>query len=74
MEKAEKYSLKPVAMAIFGGWFSLDKMGWMGRKVTRMFTPDLVAAGVKEVDGTYDTRDFNRIREWIKEVARKIHS
>ena len=32
-EKAEKYSLNSIAMAIFGGVFPYDKMGWMERKI-----------------------------------------
>ena len=31
-EKAEKYSLKPIDMAIFGGIFPYDDMGWMTKK------------------------------------------
>ena len=36
--------------------------------------PDLEAAGVKEVDGVHDTRDWDAIRKWTKELAQKAQT
>jgi hypothetical protein len=36
---------------------------------------ELEAAGFKETrPGVYDTRDWNAIRNWAKELAQKFHS
>ena len=71
-EKAEKYSLVPIAMAIFGGVLPYDKMGWMARKTVGQLWRKFEEAGYKKKNGLYDTRDWDAIRNWTKELARKI--
>jgi menaquinone-dependent protoporphyrinogen oxidase len=69
VEKTEKYSLNPIAMAIFGRWVNMDGMGWLDKKMAKFLIPELEAAGIKEVDSFYDTRDWDAIRKWAKELA-----
>jgi menaquinone-dependent protoporphyrinogen oxidase len=71
VEKTEKYDLNPIAMAIFGGWVNPNNMGWLDKRMGKFLIPELEAAGVKEVDGVYDTRDWDAIRNWAKELVKK---
>ena len=72
-EKAAKYSLQPVSTAIFGGVWDFNKMNFIFRKTLASFKPRIEAAGFKEITpGLYDTRDWNVIRTWAKELAAKI--
>jgi len=74
-EKAAKYSLQPVALGLFGGVWDFNKMPWWSRKAMAAAKPKLEAAGFKETKpGVYDTRDWNAIRSWAKELAQKVHS
>jgi len=73
-EKAEKYSLNPIAMAIFGGVLNFDKMGWMTRKTVGQLWRKFEEAGFEKKNGVYDTRDWNAIRSWTKELARKVRA
>ncbi|MHA2427269.1 MAG: flavodoxin domain-containing protein [Candidatus Hermodarchaeia archaeon] len=72
IEKTEKYGLTPIAMAIFGGWVNPDNMGWLDKRMGKFLIPELKATGVKEVDGVYDTRDWDAIRNWAKELAQLV--
>jgi menaquinone-dependent protoporphyrinogen oxidase len=74
VEKTEKYGLRPIAMAIFGGWVNMNEMGWLDKRMGKFLIPDLEAAGVKEVNGVHDTRDWNAIRKWVKELAQKAQA
>jgi menaquinone-dependent protoporphyrinogen IX oxidase len=56
-------------MAIFGRWVNMDGMGWLDKKMAKFLIPELEAAGIKEVDSFYDTRDWDAIRKWAKELA-----
>lgn len=71
-EKAEKYSLNPIAMAIFGGVFPYNKLGWMERKTAGQLWRKFEEAGFEKKNGVYDTRDWDTIRNWTKELARKV--
>lgn len=71
-EKAEKYSLRPIAMALFGGVFPYDHLGWMLRKTLAGECSKFEEAGYEKVGGTYDTRDMSVIRSWAKELAQKV--
>jgi menaquinone-dependent protoporphyrinogen oxidase len=72
-EKAAKYSLHPVSMVIFGGVWDYNKMFFLFRKTLASFKPKIEAAGFKEIKpGQYDTRDWDAIRSWAKELAAKI--
>jgi menaquinone-dependent protoporphyrinogen oxidase len=72
-EKAAKYNLQPVSMVIFGGVWDFNKMNFLFRKTLAGFKPRIEAAGFKEIKpGLYDTRDWNVIRSWAKELAAKM--
>jgi menaquinone-dependent protoporphyrinogen oxidase len=73
-EKAEKYSLNPVAMAIFGGVLDYDNMGWMTKKTVGQLWRKFEEAGYEKKDGKYDTRDWDVIQKWTKELVSKIKS
>ncbi|MDD5288894.1 MAG: flavodoxin domain-containing protein [Dehalococcoidales bacterium] len=72
-EKAAKYSLQPIAMAVFGGVYDYHHMPWWSGKAMEAAKPQLHAAGIKESKpGFYDTRDWNAIRSWAKELAQSV--
>ena len=69
-QKAAKYDLHPVSMVILGGVWDFNKMNLLFRKTLASFKPRIEAAGFKEIEpGLYDTRDWNAIRTWAKELA-----
>lgn len=73
-EKASKYSLQPVALGLFGGVWDFNSMPWWSRKAMAATKTKLEAAGFKETKpGIYDTRDWNAIRSWAKELAQKVN-
>jgi menaquinone-dependent protoporphyrinogen oxidase len=72
-EKAAKYNLKPISMVILGGVWDYNKMNFLFRKTLSNFKPRIEAAGYKETKpGLYDTRDWDFIRNWAKDLAAKI--
>jgi|WetSurMetagenome_2_1015567.scaffolds.fasta_scaffold126745_2 menaquinone-dependent protoporphyrinogen oxidase len=72
-EKAAKYNLHPVSMKIFGGVWDYNQMFFLFRKTLSSFKTKIEAAGFKEMKpGLYDTRDWEAIRNWAKELAAKI--
>jgi menaquinone-dependent protoporphyrinogen oxidase len=72
-EKAARYNLQPVSMAILGGVWDYNKMNFVFRKTLAGFKPRIEAAGFKEIKpGLYDTRDWNVIRGWAKDLAAEI--
>ena len=74
-EKAAKYNLQPVALGLFGGVWDFNNMPWWSKKAMEAERPKIEAAGFKETKpGVYDTRDWNAIRSWAKELARKVRS
>ncbi len=73
-EKAEKYSLSPIAMTIFGGVFDYDNMGWMTKKTVGQLWRKFEEAGYEKKDGMYDTRDWDVIRKWTKDLATKVRT
>ena len=69
-EKAAKYNLHPVAMAVFGGVYDYHHMPWWSGKAMEAAKPRLEASGIKESKpGFYDTRDWKSIRNWAKALA-----
>ena len=72
-EKATKYNLHPISMVILGGIWDFNKMNFLLRKTLASFKPRIEAAGFKEIKpGLYDTRDWDAIRTWAKELAANI--
>lgn len=69
-EKAARYNLHPIALGLFGGIWDFNHMPWWARRAVAESKPKIEAAGFKEVKpGVYDTRDWNAIRSWAKEIA-----
>ena len=80
-EKAANYSLQPVALGLFGGVWDFNKMPWWirmlpaSKKLMAENRQKLEAAGFKETKpAVYDTRDWNVIHNWVKELVQKVHS
>jgi len=72
-EKAAKYNLQPVALGLFGGVWDFNNMPWWSKKAMAVTRSKLEAAGFKETKpGVYDTRDWNAIRSWAKELAQMV--
>jgi len=72
-DKAAKYDLHPISMVIFGGVWDFNKMFFVFRKTMVGFKPKIEEAGFKELKpGLYDTRDWDSIRAWTKEIAAKV--
>jgi len=73
-EKAAKYDLHPIALGLFGGVYDFNKWPWWAGKAKPMAKRQLEAAGFKETKPeVYDTRDWNAIRNWAKELAHCFH-
>jgi menaquinone-dependent protoporphyrinogen IX oxidase len=74
-EKAAQYNLKPLSMIVFGGVWDFNKMNFIFRKTLSSFKPRIEAAGFKELQpGLYDTRNWDQIRNWAKDLAAKVSS
>lgn len=72
-DKAAMYGLSPVSMVIFGGVWDFNKMNFIFKKTLAPFKIKLGEAGIKEEkSGLYDTRDWDYIRNWAKEIAAKV--
>jgi len=73
-DKVSKYGLKPVATGLFGGILNYNKMGFMTRKGMEIaFKFRLQNNGFKEAEpGVYDLRDWDKIRSWTRELAKKV--
>lgn len=71
-EKVTKYNLQPVALGLFGGVYDFNRWPWWAGKAKPMAKQQLEAAGFKETNGIYDTRDWNAIRNWAKELATTV--
>jgi len=72
-DKASKHNLHPLSMVIFGGVWDFNKVFFLFRKTLAGFKPKIEEAGFKEVKpGLYDTRDWDAIRAWAKEMAAKV--
>jgi menaquinone-dependent protoporphyrinogen oxidase len=73
VEKGEKYSINPVDYAMFGGVWDYNKMGFLFRKTLIPFKIKLEEIGIEELErGVYDTRNWEKIREWAKELVEKV--
>ena len=72
-DKVSKYCLKPVSMGFFGGVIDFNRMGFLTRKgMEAAFKLPLQKHGFKETEpGAYDLHDWDEIRSWAKELAKK---
>jgi len=73
-EKAAQYHLQPVALGFFGGVYNYNKVPWWGKKAMEADRPRVEATYKETQPGIYDTRDWNAIRNWTKELTHHIHS
>jgi menaquinone-dependent protoporphyrinogen oxidase len=72
-EKAENYGLRPLSMVIFGGVWDYNKMSFIFKKTMSPFKVKIEECGYKELEpGLYDTRDWDVIRNWAKEIAAAV--
>ncbi len=73
VEKTVKYNLNPIAMAMFGGVWDFNKMGFFFRKTMGPFKLLLEEAGIPQTaPDVYDTRDWDEIRSWATELVDKV--
>jgi menaquinone-dependent protoporphyrinogen IX oxidase len=73
VDKVEKYSLDPLALYIFGGLWDYNKMSFVFKKTMGPFRMKLDEVGIGEVaPGVYDTRSWDEIRNWAKDLADKV--
>lgn len=74
-DKASKYDLNPISMTMFGGIWDYNQMSKIYRKFLKAEKENFIAAGIKETEpGVYDTRNWDEIRNWAKELARKMYN
>lgn len=73
VSKKEKYSLEPISMAIFGGVWDYNQMGFPFKQTMEPFKEELRNAGIQEMEpGVFDTRDWDEIRAWTLELAHMV--
>ena len=72
-DRVSKYQLKPIMLGFFGGIIDFNRMGFLTRKgMEAAFKSPLQKHGFEEtMPGTYDLHDWNEIRVWAKELAKK---
>jgi len=71
-DKATKYGLNPIGLGFFGGAYDYNNMPWWASMFMNAAKKDMVASGAVETrPGFYDTRDWEAIRAWAKELAAK---
>jgi menaquinone-dependent protoporphyrinogen IX oxidase len=73
VDKVEKYSLDPVVLGMFGGVWDYNKLNFVFKKTMGPFRIKLEEVGIEEIEpGVYDTRDWDEIRNWAKDLADKV--
>jgi len=72
-DKISKYNLKPIMTGMFGGILDYNMMGLLARKGMEIaFKSRLQKSGFKEVQpGVYDLHNWDEIRSWAGELAKK---
>ncbi|MFB3888457.1 MAG: flavodoxin domain-containing protein [Candidatus Bathyarchaeia archaeon] len=71
-DKAAKYNLHPISMAMFGGVLDQNKLGFLFGNFFKSIKPQLEADGFKEdPPGVFDMRNWDEIRRWAKDLAEK---
>jgi menaquinone-dependent protoporphyrinogen oxidase len=72
-DKILKYNLKPITIGYFGGVLDYNKLSFLTRKAMEVgYKGQLQKNGFKETEcGVYDLRDWDEIRNWAKELAKK---
>jgi len=71
-DKVAQYNLHPIALGFFGGVLDYNKMGFLFKRTMSFLKPQLQKDGFKETQpDLYDLREWDEIRNWAKELARK---
>jgi len=71
--KASKYDLNPISMTMFGGIWDYNQISKIYRKFINVEKENFIPAGIKETEpGVYDSRNWDKIRKWAKELASQI--
>lgn len=72
-DKVSKYGFKPIMTGVFGGVLDYNKMGFLARKGMEIaFKSRLQNNGFKELQpGVYDLHNWDEIRSWARELAKK---
>lgn len=74
-DKAAQYGLRPIALGFFGGSYDYNNMPWWASMFMNAAKKDLLATGGKETKpGFYDTRDWDAIRAWARDLAAKARA
>lgn len=73
-DQAARYGVTPVATAVFGGVFPYDRMGWIERRTVGQLMWKHEAAGFTKTNGAYDTRDWDAIRTWTRDLTRTVRA
>ncbi|MGD0330773.1 MAG: flavodoxin domain-containing protein [Nitrososphaeria archaeon] len=73
-EKAAKYNLQPIALGLFSGIYDYNKVPWWAKRALEGGRPKIEAVYKAIQPGVYDTRDWNVIRIWAKELSQKVHN
>ena len=72
-DKASKHDLNPISMTMFGGIWDYNQMGKIFKKFLDEEKENFIPAGFTETEpGVYDSRNWDKIRSWAKELASKI--
>ena len=71
-EKAAQYNLQPVALGFFGGVYDFNKVPWWAKKAMEGERLKIKAAYKETQPGVYDTRDWDAIESWAKELAASL--
>ena len=71
-DKIAQYDLHPIALGFFGGVLDYNKMGFLFKRTMGFLKPQLEKDGFRETEpDVYDLRDWDEIRNWAKELAKK---
>jgi len=72
-EKVSKYDLQPIALGFFGGVYDFNKGKLVRLRKTLEKAAKETEPAVKETEpGVFDTRDWNEIHAWTKEIFQKV--
>jgi menaquinone-dependent protoporphyrinogen oxidase len=71
-DKVAQYNLHPIALGFFGGVLDYNRMGFLFKRTMVFLKPQLEKDGFRETEpDLYDLRDWEKIRSWAKELAKK---
>ncbi len=71
-DKVAQYNLHPIILGFFGGVLDFNKMGFLFKRTMGFLKSQLEKDGFKATQpDVYDLRNWDEIRNWTKEIARK---